>query len=138
MPPKKAIIQRKVKNLISKYSTANPFTIAQELGIHIVYLPLGQVWGFYKKIYRHKFIFLNNCLPADHKIIACAHELGHAILHPNTNTVWLREKTFLSPSSIEREANYFAVALLKHYHICDYVTLLKLLNTHETLEAVIK
>ena len=46
------------------------------------------------------------------KRFTCAHELGHALLHPNVNTPFLRENTFLSINKLEREANLFAPCLL--------------------------
>jgi Zn-dependent peptidase ImmA (M78 family) len=42
----------------------------------------------------------------------CAHELGHAVLHPRANTPFLRKNTFFSIDKIEIEANRFAVKLL--------------------------
>ncbi len=42
----------------------------------------------------------------------CAHELGHALLHPNTSTPFLQSKTLLSVDKLEIEANTFAVHLL--------------------------
>ena len=38
--------------------------------------------------------------------------MGHAILHPNASTPFLRSKTFLSVDKLETEANTFAVNLL--------------------------
>ncbi|MGE7091255.1 ImmA/IrrE family metallo-endopeptidase [Lysinibacillus sp. NPDC048646] len=42
----------------------------------------------------------------------CAHELGHAILHPDENTAFLKKNTLFSTDKIEIEANTFAVELL--------------------------
>ncbi|MGR4027274.1 ImmA/IrrE family metallo-endopeptidase, partial [Bacillus sp. ZZQ-131] len=42
----------------------------------------------------------------------CAHELGHAVLHPKANTPFLRNQTFFSVDRLEIEANTFAVELL--------------------------
>lgn len=46
------------------------------------------------------------------KRFTCAHELGHAILHPDASTPFLRSKTLLSVDKMEIEANTFAVELL--------------------------
>ena len=43
----------------------------------------------------------------------CAHELGHAILHPKSNTPFLRANTLYSVNKLETEANRF-MALLLH------------------------
>jgi Zn-dependent peptidase ImmA (M78 family) len=42
----------------------------------------------------------------------CAHELGHAVLHPKSNTPFLRANTLFSIEKLEVEANTFAVELL--------------------------
>lgn len=42
----------------------------------------------------------------------CAHELGHALLHPGINTPFLKASTLFSVNKLEREANEFAVELL--------------------------
>ena len=41
-----------------------------------------------------------------------AHELGHAILHSNTNITYLESNTFYSKEKIEIAANTFAAELL--------------------------
>ena len=46
------------------------------------------------------------------KKFTCAHELGHAVLHPDASTPFLKAKTFLSIDKMEIEANTFAVNLL--------------------------
>lgn len=43
---------------------------------------------------------------------ACAHELGHALLHPDANTPFLTKYTYLSVDKYEIEANKFALELL--------------------------
>ena len=42
----------------------------------------------------------------------CAHELGHIILHSETNSISLNSRTHLCTSKYEREADLFAVNLL--------------------------
>ncbi|WP_412055234.1 ImmA/IrrE family metallo-endopeptidase [Bacillus altitudinis] len=42
----------------------------------------------------------------------CAHELGHALLHNESNTPFLKRNTFFSTEKIELEANFFAMHLL--------------------------
>ncbi|MDQ0340231.1 Zn-dependent peptidase ImmA (M78 family) [Caldalkalibacillus uzonensis] len=46
------------------------------------------------------------------KRFVCAHELGHAVLHPELSTSFLRKHTLFSMDKVEREANEFAVELL--------------------------
>lgn len=46
------------------------------------------------------------------KRFTCAHELGHAIIHPEVNTPFLKTQTFLSVNRLEIEANTFAINML--------------------------
>ena len=57
-------------------------------------------------------IILNSDLPEHLESFVCAHELGHAICHPDINVQWLCESTFYSKGKFERQANTFAVELL--------------------------
>lgn len=41
-----------------------------------------------------------------------AHELGHAILHRKNNCYFIKNKTLLLNSKVEKEANLFAAELL--------------------------
>jgi Zn-dependent peptidase ImmA (M78 family) len=55
---------------------------------------------------------LNNNINESLQKFVCAHELGHAVLHPKANTPFLKRNTFYSLDKIEVEANTFAVELL--------------------------
>ena len=100
------------KQLISKYKTNNPQEIAQELGIIILFEPLGEINGYYNTAFRQKFIHINNILVEAKQKFTIAHELGHALLHPKANTPFLRDNTLFSINKLEIEANKFAVDLL--------------------------
>lgn len=100
------------KQLINKYKTNNPQEIAQELGIIILFEPLGEINGYYNTAFRQKLIHININLPKYKQQFTIAHELGHALLHPKANTPFLREKTLFSINKLEIEANKFAVDLL--------------------------
>lgn len=101
-----------VEALIHKYGTNCPFTLANLLGINIVYETLGETMGYFTHDFRIKFIHLNQQLNDKDSIYTCSHELGHAILHPNVNTPFLKRYTLFSTAKIERQANTFAVELL--------------------------
>ena len=105
-------IPQVINSLERKYGTCDPFSLAKELGICIRYEELGTVRGYYHKDLRQKFILLNRDLTEPQLRFTCAHELGHALLHPNENTPFLRKETLFSVSKLEVEANRFAVALL--------------------------
>ena len=101
-----------VQYLIHKYKTRDPFEIARSLRIHTILEPLGVVRGYYHRILHQKFIHINCDLPEREKLLVCAHELGHAVLHPEANTPFMRGNTLYSITRFEREANYFAADLL--------------------------
>lgn len=100
------------KQLISKYKTNNSQEIAQELGIIILFEPLGEINRYYNTAFRQKFIHINNTLVEAKQKFTIAHELGHALLHPKANTPFLRDNTLFSINKLEIEANKFAVDLL--------------------------
>lgn len=106
-------IKNEVDKLRIKYKTDNPFEIASFMKIQVVPWDLHEeISGFYRYDKRNKYIFINMNLEETLQRFVCAHELGHAILHPRANTPFLREKTFFSLEKIEVEANTFAVELL--------------------------
>lgn len=101
-----------VESTISKYKTRSPHELANAMGIHIIRCDLGELRGYYFKKFRVKQIILNSNLSKKDEEFVLAHEIGHSILHPNVNTLFLQNKTFLSKSKYEQEANKFAVELL--------------------------
>ena len=105
-------IRKKVAQLIKKYNTNDPFEIASCLGIAVFFEELGSINGYYNKQLRMKQIHINHNLPEHIKKYTCAHELGHALLHPDSNTPFLRNNTVFSINRLEIEADKFAVELL--------------------------
>ena len=105
-------IQSTISHLIKKYGTDNPFELADVMNIAIFYEDLGTINGYYNKPLRMKQIHINAALDEHMKKFTCAHELGHAVLHPDASTPFLKAKTFLSIDKMEIEANPFAVNLL--------------------------
>ena len=105
-------IREIVSKLVEKYNTRNPFELADYQNIEIVYSELKSVLGYYTKYRRVQSIILSNELPEHLERYVCAHELGHAICHPDINVQWLCESTFYSKGKFERQANTFAVELL--------------------------
>ena len=98
--------------IVKKYKTRNPFDIANEKNILIIYEPLGSIFGYYNRCYKQNFIHINQELDGFDATFTCAHELGHVVLHPKVNTPFLRKHTMLPVSRLENEANHFAVDLL--------------------------
>jgi len=105
-------IKETVEAAIKKGESRNPFDLAQALGIIVLWEPLGEIQGYYNCCYRQKFIHINDTLEEHPAAFTCAHELGHAILHPHINTPFLRRSTLFSVDRLETEANRFAVDFL--------------------------
>lgn len=105
-------IKEIVCNLVKKYKTNDPFEIASQREVIILFVTLKGVLGFHNTFNRIHAIHISNELDETMQRFVCAHELGHAILHPKINTPFLRRNTFQSIDRIEIEANSFAVELL--------------------------
>ena len=105
-------VKKRIAYLKNKYRTTNPFDLANMLGIVVIKEDLGVIDGYYNKQLRQKQIHINCNLSENDMLFTCAHELGHALLHPNANTKFLRDNTFLSVDKLEQEANRFALELL--------------------------
>ena len=111
-------VDHKAKRLIRYYErligSRDPVKIAEYANIRIAILPLGEIAGNYKLIKRKRWIFINDNIPADSPMfrVVLAHELGHALLHRKENCAFIKSKTLLLTSGIEREANQFAASLL--------------------------
>lgn len=105
-------IKSNVNQLVEKYCTNDPFKIAKYLGIQIVFEPLGNALGYYSKHFRVPIIHINQNADRQSQFFIAAHELGHAVQHPDTNTSFLKIHTLFSTERIEVEANTFAVELL--------------------------
>lgn len=111
-------IERKAKRLIQYYErmtgSHDPVKIAEYAGIRIAIVPLGDISGNYILIKRKRWIFVNESVPKDSPLfqVIVAHELGHALLHRKENCAFIKSRTLLLTSGIEREANLFAAHLL--------------------------
>lgn len=101
-----------VKKTIRKHDSKNPFEIAKSMGIIVLFEPLGDYTGYYNKAYRQRMIHINENLSEEEQLFTCAHELGHAVLHSNCNTPFMRKNTGFFINKFEREANTFACHLL--------------------------
>lgn len=105
-------IKDTVLDLIKEYKTNDPFRIAAQRNIHILYEPLGNTMGYFSQDFRISFIHINQDLSEEEQIFVCGHELGHSIMHQHINTPFLKRHTLFSVDKIERQANIFAVELL--------------------------
>ena len=98
--------------IAARYNTNNPFMIARERNIGILYEPMKTTLGFYVRYRRFQHIILNDDLSEGMQRFVCAHELGHSILHADLNVPKLTRYTMFSRDKFERQANTFAVELL--------------------------
>lgn len=100
------------ESLTKKHGTRDPFEIASCENIVVLLEPLGNIRGYYNKAFKQKMIHLNQSLDGDIKLKTCAHELGHAILHPESNTPFLRANTCFTIGKFELEAEHFGIDLI--------------------------
>ena len=105
-------IAKIAESLCKKYGTRSPYEIAACKNIQVLFETLGGIRGYYNQNYRHKMIHINSNMLPEQQCFTCAHELGHAILHPDSNTPFLQTNTLFCINRYENEANYFAVTLL--------------------------
>lgn len=104
-------IRHVVQTLCKKYKTRNPYELADSLGIQVFFRNLGTVRGYYYRAHRVKLIYLHNNLPEYLERFVLAHEIGHSVMHPNSNTPFL-QTTLFSVDKLEIEANKFAAELI--------------------------
>ena len=104
-----------VQSKIKKSRTRNPFTIAEDNGIMLIFdSNLNKIKGMYTIIKRNRIIILNDNMPERMQQIVCAHELGHDALHRQfAKDGGLREfMLYDMKSRPEYEANMYAADLL--------------------------
>ena len=70
-----------MNRLIKKCGTRDPYRVAEELGINILYRDFKKQRGAYKVILKNRFIFLQNGLHPVIEQIVLWHEIGHDMLH---------------------------------------------------------
>ena len=99
-------------SLIKEYGTSNPFNIARQLGITVLFNDLGTNNGLYHTLEicnkTYHYIHINNNLSDEEKRYTMAHELGHFILHKGSNLHFLRRISRVPLSRQEIEADLFA------------------------------
>ena len=108
-----SLIHSKVKKIVKQADTRNPFKIADELGVHVMFRnDFVKLKGMYKVISRNRFIFINANLDEFEQRVICAHELGHDALHRELATTMFEITLYDVKNRVEYEANAFAAALL--------------------------
>lgn len=115
-----------VNRLIKRCGTRNPYKVADELGIHILYRDFTKQRGAYKVILKNRFIFLQNGLQPVIEQIVLWHEIGHDVLHRQEAVSAGGFKEFnifdMRENRMEYEANVFAAqASLPDDTIIEYI-----------------
>ena len=104
-------IKRLVAYYRGLYDTSNPFKLADQIGV-LYQIGNCKHEGCYMFLKNHRYIFLSNKLEEHELLLVMAHELGHALLDRKANCYFIRNKTLLLNSRLERRANLFAAHLL--------------------------
>ena len=108
-------IHKEARRLVRWAGTRNPFQIADELGIHVIYdNDFKALKGMYKVILQSRFIFINGNISERDQRTVCAHELGHDRFHRQLARSSALQEFMLYDmlSKPEYEANIFASELL--------------------------
>lgn len=108
-------IPKQAHSLISRYKTSDPFQLAENLGINMMWADdLKKLKGMFLQIEGNGYIIINSKLDKDKAKIVCAHELGHFVLHGSSSeNLSMQEYELYDMSSVyEYEANIFAASLL--------------------------
>ncbi|SHM96143.1 protein of unknown function [Anaerosporobacter mobilis DSM 15930] len=104
-------IKHLVEHYKKLYQTSDPFELADHLGI-LYQIGNCKHEGHYMFLKNHRYIFLSNKLENNELRLVMAHELGHALLDKKTSCYFIRNKTLLLSSKIEKRANLFAAFYL--------------------------
>jgi len=88
-----------------------PLDIAAELGIRVFFLPFKVIKGIALSFGSQKFIMIDSGLSEIEQQLACSHEVGHFLLHPSTNFLFVLERTYFY-SKHEYQANLYAFELM--------------------------
>lgn len=113
-----------VKSLVEllghRYSTFNPFTIAEKLNIDIQYrpflkAPLGDTIDY---LGRPIILLADSLKYSNQRYFVCAHELGHAIEHADMQAYYVSSK--FASTHYEIQADKFAVSLLGQFYMEEH------------------
>ncbi|MCL6559889.1 MAG: ImmA/IrrE family metallo-endopeptidase [Firmicutes bacterium] len=88
-----------------------PLDIAADLGIRVFFLPFKSIKGIALSLGSEKFILIDSGLTEIERQLVCGHEVGHILLHPGTNFLFVLENTYFY-SKHEYQANRFACELM--------------------------
>lgn len=87
-------IRLRVKNLIKRYKTSNPYKICERMGINLSFASLGKIKGYSRHYLGLDFIVINKELSDFLKCAVLIHELGHVVLKHCTKEILFMRKYF--------------------------------------------
>ena len=99
------------QSLISRYTTNNPFEIADALDYIVLFVPLCGIQASISTLNETTSSILMIPLVRRTSAGYYAHELGHIFLHPHLNKMFMANHTYNVQSKYEQEADKFAVCL---------------------------
>ncbi len=110
-------ISKLADELKNKYQTANPMEICENLGICLLFQPMGThenaIKGFVIGVDGVFTVTVNSDLPENIQRVIVAHELCHALKHCSDRVTSFSDSAlFDETSEMEKEANIFAAELL--------------------------
>ena len=106
-------IRRLASEIRQRYGTRDPFALCDQMDIAVLFTDLPQITkGVFFTVHGKPIINLSLSLDERETRGVCAHELGHALLHPTSSYPFLSFNTNLVLGRYEREAEYFSACLL--------------------------
>ena len=108
MDSMKKNIGLRVRNLVRKFNTKDPYEICKKLNIQLICRDLGKRKGFCRRIKGIDFIFINSNFSEFLQLIILLHEMGHIILkHPRKDVIFMKTHFLGVSNKLENEANLF-------------------------------
>lgn len=105
-------IPLRVRNLIKKAGSSDPYEIADYLNIKIKTVSMPRhTNGFWLRILRRNYICISDQLNDWQRKAVIGHELGHIMLHPQYKYFCLDSRTYFCSQRHENEADFFSVEL---------------------------
>ena len=107
-------IPLRVRNLVRRYATTDPYRIAKDMRCEVMLAPLpDHINGMWRRILRRKYIFINDHLEEWQQTAVLCHELGHILMHPGYCAYSLHNISY-SRTRYEDEADDFAARLMAY------------------------